>query len=84
MTGKIKEIKPYDIANRYGITDVEEMCLVVNLTRNKLAHILAVEGDADGQRRKPEYWTTLLEEGFRNHSISKMTFQLQNEKRKVL
>ena len=83
MTDKIKEMKPFEIADRYGITDLEEICLVVNMTRNKLAHILATEGDANGQRRTPEYWITLLKESFRNHSISKLTFERQNKKRKA-
>lgn len=78
-----KMISIYNLAEKYGVNDIEEICLVVNMTRNKLAHILATEGNANGQRRTPEYWITLLEENFRNYNTSKKTFERQIEKRKV-
>ena len=31
MSVKIKERTPYDIAARYGVTDIDEICLVVNM-----------------------------------------------------
>jgi hypothetical protein len=78
-----KMISIYNLAEKYGVNDIEEICLVVNMTRNKLTHILATEGDANGQRRTPEYWITLLKENFHNYNISKKTFERQIEKRKV-
>ena len=83
MSVKIKERTPYDIAARYGITDIDEICLVVNMTMNKLAHIIETEGDAGGQRNTAEYWQTLLEENFRNYYISKITIERQKSIGKV-
>ena len=83
MTEKIKDNYTFSLAGKYGVSDIEEMCLVVNMTRNKLAHIIKTEGDAGGKRRTREYWKTLLEENFRNYYISKITIERQKSIGKV-